>query len=341
VSQRNPGDNSGLDSSGIRNQIIQTFLQAGNSFVSGTDLSEQVGISRTAVWKHIQALEALGFTFESTTRMGYRLLGGPNLVLEPLLKRALSPGGHFGTHVIWRNRVDSTNVVAAQLAREGLPHGTVVAAMEQTGGRGRRGKAWFSPPEGLWFSIVLNHPIPLRRAAELTLLTSVAVHRSLVHQTELPVQIKWPNDLLVYGKKLCGILAEIRADGENVQHAVVGIGINTNIPRTDFPQGIDEIATSVLAQTDVSVNHADLVADILSNLEPLYDSLVQGGAGFLQVIDEWRAACSTLGKSIRVQTAAGMLEGLAKDIDDSGVLYIEQANGQVIPIHSGDILFGQ
>lgn len=327
------------DSQVTRNHIIQAFLQAGDAFVSGTDLSAQTGVSRTAIWKHIQVLEDLGFVFESVTRLGHRLTTIPNLLLEPLLKEELTVDASFGRRVIWRRSVDSTNVVATQLAREGAPHGTIVTALEQTGGRGRRGKAWFSPSEGLWFSIILNRLIPLRRAAELTLLTSVAVHRALVRQTGLPIEIKWPNDLLVHGKKVCGILAEIRADGENVQYAVVGIGINTNIPRTDFPDGIDEIATSVLAETNTALNHAALVANILSELEPLYDSLVVSGEGFPSVIEEWRAACSTLGHTVRIQTPAGVLEGIASDIDDGGVLYVQRPDGVTVPVHSGDILF--
>lgn len=327
------------DSQHTRNQIIEAFLHAGDQFVSGTDLSTQVGISRTAIWKHVQALEEMGFEFESVTRLGHRLTRVPNLLIEPLLRQYLTKGSALGQHVIWQQSVASTNIVAAKLARQGIPHGTIITAQEQTGGRGRRGKAWFSPPSGLWFSIVLNRPLPLRRAAELTLLTSVAVRRALREQTNLPVQIKWPNDLLLHNKKTCGILAEIRADGENVQHAVVGIGINTNIPKEDFPEDVQSIATSFVAEGATPLSHAVLVADILKHLEPMYDSLVRSEAGFLAVIDEWREACATLGNPVRIQTPTGLLEGVAMDIDESGVLYVKQPDGTTTPVHSGDILF--
>lgn len=323
----------------IRDDIIQALLQMGDAFLSGPAISARTGVTRTAVWKHIQALERLGFVIESRHRLGYRLLHVPNLLLEPLLRRHLTTDSDFGRTVHWYESLASTNQTAAHLAVEGAPHGTMVAAWAQTGGRGRRGRTWFAPQSGMWWSLILKRPVPLARAAELTLLTCVAVRRALVELTGLPVLIKWPNDLLVAGRKVSGILAEIRADGENVQHAVLGVGINTNIPGPMFPEGIRDIATSILAASGQPVDHCALTGRILTELEPLYQLLSAGQPAFRTVSDEWRAASATLGRTVRVQTATGMLEGTAESLDDGGILYLRRPDGSILPIHSGDVLF--
>lgn len=323
----------------IRDDIIEALLQTGDAFVSGPALSARSGITRTAVWKHIQALERLGFVIESRHRLGYRLVQTPNLLLEPLLKRHLAPDSEFGRTVHWHESLPSTNQTAARLALEGAPHGTMVTAWAQTGGRGRRGRAWFAPQTGMWWSLILKRPVPLARAAELTLLTCVAARRALVDLTGLPVLIKWPNDLLLAGKKVSGILAEIRADGENVQHAVLGVGINTNIPGVLFPEDVHDIATSIVAAGGHPVDHCLLTGRILKELEPLYKQLSAGQPAFQTVSEEWRAASATLGRTVRVQTANGLVEGVAEALDDGGILYLRRPNGSTLPIHSGDVLF--
>jgi BirA family biotin operon repressor/biotin-[acetyl-CoA-carboxylase] ligase len=328
-----------LDTDQIRDQIVEAFIQANGQFVSGNDLSQQLGVTRTAIWKHIRQLEGYGFVFESAPRAGYCLRQVPNLVLEPLLKRHMRADADLGRKVLWYPRVDSTNIVAAQMAAKTVPDGTIVVAMEQTGGRGRRGRQWASPRGGLWFTIILKRAFPLRSAAELTLLTSVAVRRAILKETGLVVSIKWPNDLLYQGKKLCGILAEIRADGENVQHAILGIGINVNIKAADFPESVRPIATSLSQATSTDINLTHLTAAILTELEPWLNDLKQEGSVFYRVADEWRAASATLGQKVRVQTHAGILEGYADRVDEKGVLYLTDANGQEIPIYSGDVLF--
>lgn len=328
------------ESERIRKQIIETLLAGGGSFVSGGVLAQSLAMTRTAIWKHMRALEELGFQIESVHGTGYRLLATPDIVLEPLMRPLLKPEHQLGRHVSWFSKLESTNKTAMEYALNHAPHGSIITAQEQTGGHGRRGKSWFSPVGGLWLSIILQKPFPLRNAPELTLLASVALRRALISVAGAQPTIKWPNDLLLDGKKVSGILAEIRADGEWVEHAVVGIGINTNIPDSAFPGDLKHLATSVLKQTGQSVSHLQLTARLLEEFEELFENLLIG-KGFASVSDEWRLASSTLGTLIRVQTPNGVLTGTAEQIDNQGVLFIRQSSGELIQIHSGEVLFNQ
>jgi BirA family transcriptional regulator, biotin operon repressor / biotin---[acetyl-CoA-carboxylase] ligase len=327
------------DSDTTRIAMVRAFLAAGGEFISGELLSQKLGVTRTAIWKHINALESLGFSFESIHRRGYRMTGIPDIILEPLLEPFLSPGTKLGRTVSYLKEVDSTNIAAQKLVHQGANHGTVVCAGKQNGGKGRRGRIWFSPEGGLWMSIIMRQPFPLQRAAELTLLASVGIRRAIFQVSGIDVKIKWPNDLLLNGKKICGILAEIRADGENVHYAVIGFGINTNIARDLYPPELSPIATSLYAETGKQISNVELAGTILNELDPLFSDLATGKAGFRDVLEEWKDGCATLGKRIQVQTARELLCGEAVDVDGSGILYLKLDNGDVIPIHSGDILF--
>ncbi len=329
----------GHDFETIRNSIVRKFLTANGEFISGEMLSQQLGVTRTAIWKHINVLESLGFQFESTHRRGYQLVHIPDILLEPLVKPHLSSEISLGDNILYFPEVDSTNLIAQKMIHNGAKHGTIVCAGAQTGGKGRRGRAWFAPQGGLWMSIIARHPFPLARAAELTLLASVGIRRAIYQQTGIEVQIKWPNDLLLNGKKICGILAEIRADGENVHHAVIGIGINTNIPYAMYPSELTELATSILIESGDRVANVLLTGKILNELDPLFSGLVLGESGFKDVHEEWKQGCSTIGQRIKIQTARELLTGVAVDVDVSGILYLRKDNGMTIRIHSGDILF--
>lgn len=326
------------DTDQIRKRIVQIFIESSGAFVSGSTLADSLQVTRTAVWKHIRALEELGFQFESVHGTGYRLLQYPDLLLEPLLRPLLKEGLALGRCVHWFPEVDSTNQIAMGLALGGAPHGTVVTALRQTGGHGRRKKPWFSPKGGLWISVILQKPFPLRNAPELTLLASVALRRALIATAGIRPSIKWPNDLLLQGEKLSGILAEIRSDGESVEHAVVGIGVNTNIPTKEFPEELTNRATSILGHTNQPVSHRELAARLLSEFENLFENLLCG-QGFPTVSEEWRQASSTLGTRIQVQTPLGLVVGTAETIDNQGILYVRQTSGEIVQIHSGEILF--
>ncbi|MCL6515527.1 biotin--[acetyl-CoA-carboxylase] ligase [Alicyclobacillus sp.] len=322
-----------------REAVAEALLAADGAFVSGEALSRRTGVSRTAIWKHVKALEAQGFVIESVPRLGHRLKSAPDEARPLLVRRYLAPGIVLGRAGVWVDEIDSTNRLANAYAQSGAPHGFFVAAGRQTGGRGRRGRAWFSPAGGLWFSLVLTRPLPLRRAPELTLLASVAVRRAIAKSAQVAPDIKWPNDLLLHGRKLCGILAEIRAEGEMVERAVIGIGINVNIPGEAFPEDLVVRATSLLAETGRTISLPALCAEVCNAFDPLYHRLVEHGEGFARVMDEWTASCATLGQWVRVDTPRGVLEGQASSVDETGALELILADGQRVRVHTGEELF--
>ncbi len=323
----------------LRDKIVQLFLEANGAALSGTALSEATGVTRTAIWKHIHQLEELGFEFESAPKIGHRLVHIPDVLMEPLLEQVLPDGSALGHTVVFTPEIDSTNKLAVELAQEGGADGTLVTAQVQTSGRGRRGRNWFSHPGGAWFSVIIRRPLPLARAFELTLLASVALRRVINRLSLLDVKIKWPNDLFVDGRKLCGILAEIRSDGEQVQQAVVGVGVNCNIPKADFPSSIEDVATSILASSGRPIDRTKLVAGFLLEYGPMVQKLAEGEPAFELVHDEWCKHSHTLGRFIRVQTNHELLEGRALRFLVDGTLILETSSGEEVPVHSGEVLF--
>ena len=326
------------DTQALRDQILYQFLQAGGEPISGTKLSEQTGVTRTAIWKHIHQLEELGFTFDSAPKVGHRLTYAPDVLMEPLLPDVFQHTG-LGHPVVFSPEVDSTNRLASELASQGAPHGTLVTAQEQTSGRGRRGRVWFSHPGGAWFSLILRRPFALSRAFELTLLASVALQRVISQLTKLDVQIKWPNDLFVNDRKVGGILAEIRSDGEQVHQAVVGIGINCNIPIEAFPEEVSQVATSLSAESGQMTDRTQLVGRFLALYGEMLEFLFRGEPAFERVHEEWCAHSHTLGRQVRVQTNRDIIEGRAVQLDKDGTLMIRNQNGEDMAVHSGEVLF--
>lgn len=291
--------------------------------VSGEELAESFDVSRNAVWKHVETLRDAGFVVESTGD-GYRLESVPEyggLAVAYLLRER---GGteYVGNEIEYHDSVVSTNDLAVERAREGVAEGYVVLADEQTGGRGRRERVWESPSGGVWTSVVLRPDFAPRDASLVTLAASVAVARA-VEETGVEPTIKWPNDVLVEGKKLCGILVEMEADAESISHAVVGIGLNANA-KPDVP---DASPTS-LAEHVGEVDRAALTANLLAELEDAYEA----GDG---ILDEWRERSSTLGSDVRVETPNETLEGKAESIDETGALVVSTKDGERV-VTAGD-----
>jgi len=284
--------------------------------VSGEELAESFDVSRNAVWKHVETLRDEGFVVESTGD-GYRLETVPEYGGLAVEYRLCERGGteYVGTEIKYHDSVVSTNDLAVERAREGVAEGYVVLADEQTGGRGRRERVWESPSGGVWTSVVLRPDFAPRDASLVTLAASVAVARA-VEETGVDATIKWPNDVLLDGKKLCGILVEMEANAESVSHAVVGIGLNANA-KPDVP---DASPTS-LAENVGEVDRATLTANLLAELEEAY------GFGD-EILDEWRERSSTLGRDVRVETPNETVEGVAERIDASGALVVSTKDGE-------------
>lgn len=322
----------------MRGRILEILREHAPGAVSGEDLARRLGLSRTAVWKHIAALRRDGYSIAAAPRSGYRLTGeGPDRLtaeaVQPLLTTAV-----LGRSFDCLTEVDSTNNRAKDLARAGAPEGTVVSAERQTGGRGRLGRSWYSPHGGLWFSVILRPDLDLipARAPEATFMVAVAVADALRSYPGLSVGIKWPNDLVVGGRKLGGILTELAAEAERLEWLVVGIGLNVNIELEAFPPALREAAASVSALAGGPVDRARLLAEILQFLERWYRLWLAQGFG--PVIAAWRERQECLGRRVRIFTGRGEWCGRALAVDDEGALLVERAPGVVQRVLSGDVL---
>ncbi|HET9594910.1 MAG TPA: biotin--[acetyl-CoA-carboxylase] ligase [Anaeromyxobacteraceae bacterium] len=307
-------------------ELVLAFLaEADDAFVSGEAISDKLGLSRAAVWKHVNALRAQGYTIEAVAARGYRLVGIPDR-LGPLELRPLLSTHDVGREVHWFAEVSSTNDAAKELAEEGALHGEVVVAETQTAGRGRRGRAWASPPgKNLYLSVVLRPELPPSRAPELTLLASVALCQAARRTGVAGAAIKWPNDVLVGGRKLAGILTEMAAEPDVVQWVVLGLGVNVNAGVEDFPGELRDVVTSLARERGEPVPRALFAAALLSGLEAWLDR--HAAEGFAPVRAAWRELSDTLGRDVRVRAAGEELVGRAEDVDAQGALLVRTAAG--------------
>jgi BirA family transcriptional regulator, biotin operon repressor / biotin---[acetyl-CoA-carboxylase] ligase len=231
--------------------------------------------------------------------------------------------------------IGSTNDEALRLARAGAPHGTLVLAEAQTAGRGRRGRSWLSPAAGnLYLSLVLRPNLPPQRAPELVPVVAVAAAEAL-RELGVDAAIKWPNDLLIEGRKVAGILTELSAGSERILFAVVGVGLNANGTSADLPEEIRPIATSVREALGREVSRADLVAAFLGRLEHWLDC--HEAAGFAPVRERYRALSATLGRRVRLIDAEGEVEGIAEDVDEAGALLLRRDDGTLERARTGDV----
>ncbi|MGZ4032279.1 MAG: biotin--[acetyl-CoA-carboxylase] ligase [Tumebacillaceae bacterium] len=322
----------------MQESILHLLREQPDEYVSGEAMCQTFGVSRTAVWKHIKELQDAGYRIEAVRNKGYRLIEAPDLVTAAEIREGLGTT-LLGQSIVYRETIDSTNTLAQQLANQGAPEGTLVIADEQTVGRGRRGRQWFSPPHsGIWMSLILRPDLPLAHAAQITLVAAVALTKALSRESGVQAGIKWPNDILFGQKKCCGILTEMHAEADQIHHLVVGIGINVNVLQEEFPEELTDIATSLQAIKGARLSRAQVVRSVLEEFEPLYRRYVLEG-GFGSIRDEWKANNITLGHNIIAQTAQGTITGKALDIDEFGVLLVEQADGEIAKIYSADILF--
>ncbi len=310
---------------GSEEMVLAFLAEAGDGFVSGEAISDKLGLSRAAVWKHVGALREQGYRIDALPARGYRLVEIPDRLGELELRPLLNTHD-LGAVLHWFAEVGSTNDVAKQLAEEGALHGEVVIAEAQTAGRGRRGRAWVSPAgRNVYLSVVLRPDLPPTRASELTLLAAVAVCEA-VRQAGVPAAIKWPNDLLANGKKVAGVLTEMASEMDQVQWVVLGIGVNVNAEASDFPAELRGLATSVAIERGDPVPRALFAAALITSLEEWLDR--HAAEGFAPVRQAWRVMSDTLGREVRVRVGDRELEGVAEDVDDAGALLVRTPRGR-------------
>lgn len=312
-----------------KERVLLALLEA-QTAVSGEWLARKLGISRNSVWKAIEALRADGYEIDGATNRGYRLTDGPDVISEAGIRRHLT--GTLGANMELHREIDSTNTRAKALAAHGAPHGTLVCAASQTGGRGRFGRRFHSPEGGgIYMSLILRPKLPAERATMLTSMTAVAVARAIERLADVRVGIKWVNDLYMEGKKVCGILCEAGMDFESgqLEYAVAGIGVNT--AKAEFPEELRDIATSVGNVCGREISRNRLIAEICNCMDALYPQL--GTAEFMQ---ENRERSIVLGKRVTVLRGDERFEATVLEIDDQGGLVIETGKG-VETVRSGEI----
>nr|WP_235945849.1 biotin--[acetyl-CoA-carboxylase] ligase [Saccharibacillus alkalitolerans] len=311
------------------------FEAAAGRYLSGEEISRRLGVSRTAVWKQIRRLKDAGYVFDASPKLGYRLSASASALDARRIESGLSTE-RFGRHLTVLAKTDSTQTEAEKRAREGAPEGTLVVAEEQMSGRGRQGRVWHSPPgRGVWMSAVLRPEGPLTAVPQLTLLAAVAVCRAIRTVSGVEAGIKWPNDLLADGRKLCGILLEAVIEDGRVRHCIMGIGIDANLEESDYPEELRDKVTSLRRESGAEVDRSALIAAVMNEFEALYALYAE--SGFDPIRSLWESLSVTLGREISVRDARGERRGIAHSLGTQGELMMQTENGAVVPVYSGDI----
>lgn len=310
--------------------ILNLLHENRGEFISGQEISSQLDISRTAVWKYIKKLRGMDYEIESRSSRGYKLRGIPDRLVPEEVVQGL--GDHkFGRNLKVFSSLGSTNDKARELIEKGAGEGTIVVAEEQTRGKGRRGRRWFSPPgAGLWFSIIMEPDFSPGEAPLLTVAALLAVHDILLARG-LPAEVKWPNDILLNDKKVCGILSELIVQPDTINYAIIGIGMNVN--QTSFPELLGEKATSLRIFSGNRVNRVILLQSILNKFVLYYNRLPEGQK---DIISSWKNRLQLIGREIIIESAGNEYQGKAVDISQRGELLLQDESGEIQSFWAGD-----
>jgi BirA family transcriptional regulator, biotin operon repressor / biotin---[acetyl-CoA-carboxylase] ligase len=315
---------------------ILSALRANPDGVSGADLAGQLGISRTAVWARIEELRQLGYDIEAGPHFGYRLVGVPDVLHADDLLARLDKTRIVGRDIRVFEQTTSTNDMMEKLARDGVKEGIVVFAESQTRGRGRLGRKWLSPAyKGLWFSVLLRPDLRPQEATQLTVVSATALRRAIRAETGLNPEIKWPNDILVGGKKVAGVLTELSAELDRIKHVILGIGVDVNLSAGEFPADLRRQATSLKIEAGRTVSRAELAMAILQELDHDYLRVCTGQ--FAKIADEWEAHCKTIGRDVTIQMGDRRIAGRAESLGENGELLLRTEHGHLERINGGDV----
>lgn len=317
-------------------QILGALRAAPEGSVSGADLAQQLGVSRAAIWARIEDLRTLGFEIEASPHRGYQLRASPDRLYADDLQARLGRVEVIGRDIRVFQETTSTNDIADKLARDGVKEGVVVFAESQSRGRGRLGRAWLSPSgRGLWFSILLRPPLAPQAATRLTILAATAVARAVRLGTGLTPEIKWPNDILIRGRKVVGILTELSAELDHIRHMILGVGIDVNQAAGDFPPELRSVATSLRIEAGQVFDRPTLAAAVVRELDADYARLCHGS--FEDIATEWAAQCTTLGRNVTIRMGDRSLQGRAEALDDDGALIVRTEHGRLERVVGGDV----
>lgn len=316
---------------------ILALLRNSEDYVSGQQLCEQFQVSRTAVWKIINQLKEEGYEIEAVSRKGYRLIESPDVLSQSEIVSRLETAW-AGRSLYYFDETGSTNMDAKRLAEEGAPHGTTVVADMQKNGRGRRGRAWQSPAgRAVYMTILLKPDFAPDKASMLTLVMALSVAEAVEEVTGLQTGIKWPNDIVVNRKKICGILTEMNVESDYIQYVVCGVGINVNNDDPEeFPAEIAQTATSLKIESGQKISRAMLIGQVLAYFEKNYDTFVANG-DLSGLQEEYHRYLLNRNAQVRVLDPQGAYNGIARGIDVNGELLVEKEDGTIAAVYAGEV----
>ncbi len=319
----------------MENQILEILRRHLSDFVSGEEISRELNVTRTAIWKRVERLRALGYDIAGSRRRGYRLVRSPDVLTSAEIRSVLDTKW-MGCVIHHFEKIDSTNTEAYRLALEGASEGEIVVSESQGRGRGRLGRDWISPPfVNLYLSVILRPQIPPDQASLITLVAAVAVAEGIEAFSGLHATIKWPNDILLDNRKVAGLLNEIHSETDRIHFVVLGIGVNLNMDGHMFPKEIRGAATSLKMELGRAVSRKDFVRCLLGALERWYELFLNKGGA--PVLDAWRDWARIEGKPMRVLSFGQIVVGRAVDIDSEGKLILETESGEQKRIVAGDV----
>lgn len=320
-------------------EILRLLRERTPEFLSGEEMSRRLAVTRTAIWKRVVALRQLGYKIEASRRLGYRLVQSPDL-LSPAEVSPFLQTRWLGKTIHYFRTVDSTNVQAYHLALQGAGEGEVIIAEAQEKGRGRLGRHWFSPPfRNLYLSVILRPMVLPPQTTLLTLMAAVATAEAIEQTSGLLPELKWPNDLLINGRKVAGLLNEMYAESDHVHFVILGIGVNLNTEERQFPKEIRDRATSIKRETGKRIPRQDFLLCLLKTLERWYEVFTaQGGS---PILEAWRQWACIEGKTVTITSFGERLIGKAVDVDSDGALILETDSGERRKVVAGDVEYRQ
>lgn len=317
----------------MKEEILR-LLRSADGYISGQELCNRFGVSRTAVWKAINQLKEAGYEIEAQQNKGYRLMAAPDLMTEAEIKSLLHTDW-VAKEVLYFDTIDSTNTKAQELAEKGYPSGTLVVADKQESGKGRRGRSWVSPSgTGIFMTLMIKPDINPNNASMLTLVAALAVAKAITSVTGEKAMIKWPNDIVVNGKKVCGILTEMNAQFDYINHIVVGIGINVH--NESFPEEISQMASSLMIEAGGKRFHrAQIIAETMSYFEQYYDTFLKT-QDLSALVREYDELLVNRNKSVRVLDPKEPFDGKAMGITPKGELIVDTWESRKL-VSSGEV----
>lgn len=317
----------------MKEEILR-LLRSADGYISGQELCNRFGVSRTAVWKAINQLKEAGYEIEAQQNKGYKLMAAPDLMTEAEIK-SLMHTEWVAKEVLYFDTIDSTNTKAQELAEKGYPSGTLVVADKQESGKGRRGRSWVSPSgTGIFMTLMIKPDINPNNASMLTLVAALAVAKAITSVTGEEALIKWPNDIVINGKKVCGILTEMNAQFDYINHIVVGIGINVH--NESFPEEISQMASSLMIEAGGKRFHrAQIIAETMSYFEQYYDTFLKT-QDLSALVREYDELLVNMNKAVRVLDPKEPFDGKAMGITPKGELIVDTWESRKL-VSSGEV----